>query len=135
MRSSEVAAQAGVNVQTLRYYERRGLLPEPERLQSGYRSYGPESVRVIRFIKGAQSLGFTLKETDELLELAAGGPEGCDTARELATEKLTQLENKIANLSAMRDSLRQLVNTCERSRSRRVCPLVDALDEREDRHG
>ena len=75
MRTAEVAATAGVNVQTLRYYERRGLLPAPERLGSGYRSYTPEAVRVVRFVKRSQQLGFTLDEIGSLLELAAGGPE------------------------------------------------------------
>ncbi|MGH9075039.1 MAG: MerR family transcriptional regulator, partial [Acidimicrobiales bacterium] len=74
MRSSEVAVAAGVNVQTLRYYERRGLLSEPDRLGSGYRAYGPEAVRVVRFVKRAQALGFSLEEVESLLELAAGGP-------------------------------------------------------------
>lgn len=129
MRSSQVAAQAGVNVQTLRYYERRGLLPEPDRLESGYRSYGTDAVRTVRFVKSAQRLGFSLEEIDSLLELAAGGPDNCDAAKKLATEKLAQLEEKIASLTAMRDSLRQLVATCDLSRSRRVCPLLDAIEE------
>jgi Hg(II)-responsive transcriptional regulator len=129
MRSSQVAAEAGVNVQTLRYYERRGLLPEPDRLESGYRSYGAEAVSTVRFVKSAQQLGFTLEEINSLLDLAAGGPDSCDAAKTLAGEKLAQLEHKIAHLAAMRDSLRQLVATCGRSRSRRVCPLLDALEE------
>jgi Hg(II)-responsive transcriptional regulator len=129
MRSSQVAAQAGVNVQTLRYYERRGLLPQPDRLDSGYRSYGTDAVRTVRFVKSAQQLGFSLEEVDSLLHLAAGGPDNCDAAQILANEKLAQLEHKIANLTAMRDSLRQLVGTCSRSRSKRVCPLLDAIED------
>lgn len=129
MRSSQVATQAGVNVQTLRYYERRGLLPAPDRLESGYRSYGTDAVRTVRFVKSAQQLGFSLEEIDSLLDLAAGGPDNCDAAKTLATEKLTQLEQKIASLTVMRDSLRQLVATCSRSRGKRVCPLLDAIEE------
>ena len=129
MRSSQVAAEAGVNVQTLRYYERRGLLPEPDRLESGYRAYGTDAVRTIRFVKSAQQLGFSLEEIDALLDLAAGGPANCDAAKTLATEKLDHLEEKIASLSAMRDSLRRLVATCERSRGKRECPMLDALDD------
>ena len=68
MRSAQVAAEAGVNVQTLRYYERRGLLAEPDRLDSGYRAYGPEAVRVVLFVKSAQLLGFSLEEIESLLE-------------------------------------------------------------------
>ena len=74
MRSAQVAAEAGVNLQTLRYYERRGLLPEPPRLESGYRAYHPNAVRTVRFVKTAQRLGFTLEEIESLLDLAAGGP-------------------------------------------------------------
>jgi Hg(II)-responsive transcriptional regulator len=129
MRSSQVADQAGVNVQTLRYYERRGLLPEPERSGSGYRSYDTQAVRTVRFVKRAQTLGFTLEEIESLLELAAGGPESCDAAKELAGEKIAQLERKIADLTAMRDSLRQLVATCRRSPSRRLCPLLEAIED------
>jgi Hg(II)-responsive transcriptional regulator len=127
MRSSQAAAQAGVNVQTLRYYERCGLLPEPARLDSGYRSYGIEAVRTVRFVKRAQQLGFSLEEIGSLLDLAAGGPDSCDAARSIATEKLAQLERKITDLCAMRDSLRQLAATCDRDRGRRVCPLLDAI--------
>lgn len=132
MRSSQVAAEAGVNVETLRYYERRGLLAEPERSESGYRFYQPGAVRTVRFVKRAQTLGFTLEEVDSLLHLAQGGPEGCDAARSLATEKLAQLERKMADLAAMCDSLRRLVATCDRTPSRRECPLLDAMGEGAD---
>ena len=128
MRSSEVAEKAGVNVQTLRYYERRGLLAEPERSLSGYRSYSTEAVRTVRFVKRAQQLGFSLEEIDILLDLASGGPDGCEAAKSLATEKLAQLEEKIAHLGAMRDSLRQLVATCDQARDQRLCPLLDAIE-------
>jgi MerR family transcriptional regulator, mercuric resistance operon regulatory protein len=74
MRSSQVAAEAGVNIQTLRYYERRGLLPEPDRRDSAYRDYDARAVRTVRFVKRAQQLGFSLEDIDCLLELAAGGP-------------------------------------------------------------
>ena len=127
MRSAELAAAANVNIQTLRYYERRGLLPEPGRLASGYRDYGPDSVRTVRFIKRAQQLGFSLEEIAQLLDLADGGPENCDATRALATEKLAELEAKIASLSAMRDALLQLVATCERPRSTRQCPILTAI--------
>ena len=120
-----MAAQAGVNVQTLRYYERRGLLPEPDRLESGYRSYGREAVRTVRFVKRAQRLGFTLEEVETLLQLAARGPRSCAKARQLAAEKLADLEERIAALEAMRSSLSQLVATC--GRPRRECPLLEAM--------
>ena len=103
-----------MNVQTLRYYERRGILPEPQRSASGYRSYDDQAVRTVRFAKGAQQLGFSLEEIGSLLELAVGGPRNCDAAKKVATAKIGRLEAKIARLAAMRDSLRQLVATCDR---------------------
>jgi Hg(II)-responsive transcriptional regulator len=127
MRTGEVAAQAGVNVQTLRYYERRGLLPEPARRESGYRVYGPDAVRRVRFIKRAQELGFGLAEAESLLALAAGGPESCDAARQLAEDKILELERRLADLEAMRDSLRKLAATCAKPRVERECPLLQAI--------
>jgi len=93
IRIGEVAARAGVNVQTLRYYERRGLLKPPARRPSGYREYSPDAVRVVRFIKRAQQLGFTLDETGELLRLRT--------------------------LRAMRRALQVLVDSCRRDASTR----------------
>jgi DNA-binding transcriptional MerR regulator len=100
------------------------LLPEPERTGAGYRAYSPDAVRVVRFVKRAQELGFTLAEVEELLELADGGPEGCDAARGLATSKIVDLQARIDDLRAMQDALTRLVHTCERPRARRECPLL-----------
>ena len=127
MRSAEVATEAGVNVQTLRYYERRGLLAAPARLRSGYRNYRPETVRIVRFVKQAQQLGFSLEEIETLLGLATGGPASCDVAEALALEKIAALDKKIATLVTMRESLCRLVTTCERPRHRRECPLLTAI--------
>ncbi len=127
MRTAQIADEAGVNVETLRYYERRGLLPQPERLDSGYRVWGPDAVRIVRFVKRAQRLGFTLREIDSLLELAAGGPESCDAARSLANEKIGELDRKLGELSAMRDSLLRLVDSCARPQAQRECPLLHAF--------
>jgi Hg(II)-responsive transcriptional regulator len=132
MRTSQVAEQAGVNVQTLRYYERRGLLPEPPRGESGYRVYGPDVVRRVRFVKRAQELGFGLSDAESLLALAAGGPESCEAARELAATKVAELDRRIADLVAMRDSLERLVATCLRPRAERECPLLHSIEEAAD---
>jgi DNA-binding transcriptional MerR regulator len=134
MRTAQVAIEAGVNTQTLRYYERVGLLPEPERLDSGYRAWGAETVRIVRFVKRAQRLGFTLREIESLLELAGGGPENCDAARDLAAQKIAELDEKLAALSAMRESLVQLVDSCGRPRAQRDCPLLHEFA-REDELG
>jgi Hg(II)-responsive transcriptional regulator len=132
MRTGEVAERAGVNVQTLRYYERRGLLPEPARGESGYRVYGPDAVSTVRFVKRAQELGFALRDAQALLALAAGGPESCDAARELADEKIAELDRRIADLHAMRDSLGRLVATCAKPRAERECPLLHSIQEAAD---
>ncbi len=89
MRTAQVAELAGVNTQTLRYYERRGLLPNPERTRAGYRDYGPDAVRTVRFVKRSQELGFTLTEIETLLVLADGGPDSCEATQHLATEKIS----------------------------------------------
>lgn len=128
MHTAQVARQAGVNTQTLRYYERRGLLPDPGRTGSGYRSYGPDAVRIVRFVKRAQHLGFTLTEIETLLDLADGGPDNCEVTRRLATEKIAELDQKIADLQAMRASVDRLAATCVRPRAARDCPLLHSLD-------
>lgn len=128
MRTAQAARQAGVNTQTLRYYERRGLLPDPGRTTAGYRVYGPDAVRIVRFVKRAQELGFTLSEIEALLDLADGGPDSCDTTQQLAIEKITELDGKITHLQAMRASLARLADTCTRPRPYRDCPLLHSLD-------
>jgi len=119
--------EAGVNVQTLRYYERRGLLPEPPRRDSGYRSYGAGSVAAVRFIKRAQEVGFTLSEVEMLLHLAQGGPANCEAVRELAHQKVLDLDRRMESLQAMRASLERLVETCDRPKRGRECPLIETL--------
>ncbi|MFE3757037.1 MerR family DNA-binding protein [Nocardia tengchongensis] len=131
MRSGELAAQAGVNAQTLRYYERRGLLTPPPRSASGYRSYPDEAVTSVRFIKRAQDLGFSLDEIEELLDLADGGPEDCDSARALARNRVAQLAERIADLQRMQRSLTELIATCQRPREQRSCPILTSLQEGE----
>lgn len=128
MRTREVANLAGVNTQTLRYYERRGLLAEPPRSAAGYRDYPSSAVGLLRFVKRAQELGFSLAEAEELLALADGGPDSCDAARALARSHIAELDRKIADLQRMRTSLGALVATCERSRAERSCPLLDAIE-------
>jgi DNA-binding transcriptional MerR regulator len=124
MRIGQVAGATGVTVEALRFYERRGLLPAPARTGSGYRVYPPEVVAVVRFVKHSQQLGFTLDDIDGMLHLAAGGPDSCDTVRDLAQEKLDQIIEKITRLEAMRAALEQLVDTCQRPRQDRRCPLL-----------
>ena len=128
MRTHEVADRAGVNAQTLRYYERRGLLSPPPRSPAGYRDYPPTVVGVLRFVKQSQQLGFTLTEVEELLALAAGGPDNCDSARTLAETHLRELDGKITELRRMRTALRDLVDTCDRPQADRSCPLLETIE-------
>ena len=123
MRTSEVATQAQVNTQTLRYYERRGLLPEPERTSCGYRAYTLDAVRVVRFVNRAQQLGFTLDDIEDLLHLADGGPASCEEARTMARARIVDLQQRIDELAGMRDVLTQLVDTCDQPRAERECPI------------
>lgn len=106
MRTGEVARAAGVNVQTLRYYERRGLLPQPARSNGGHRAYPPEAVTTLRVIKAAQRLGFTLNEVSELLEVGRhhhGKPR--PGLQERARAKLDEIEARIADLHTIRQAL------------------------------
>lgn len=124
MRSSEVATKAQVNVQTLRYYERRGLLAEPQRTSSGYRVYTPDAVQVVRFVKRAQQLGFTLDDIEDLLHLADGGPDSCQEAKAMARSRIADLQRRIEELAGMRDALARLVDTCDQPRRKRDCPIL-----------
>jgi Hg(II)-responsive transcriptional regulator len=129
LRTGEVAAQAGVNVQTLRYYERRGLLREPERRPSGYREYPQDTVQLIRFIKRAQDLGFTLLEVEELLSLRDEHPNSCSEVRAAAEAKIDGIEQKLRQLRAMKRALGLLVASCAEVDGTRQCPILEALDD------
>lgn len=129
MRIGEVAAQAGVNVETLRYYERRGLLGAPLRLPSGYREYAAETVAVIRFVKRAQELGFTLDEVDELLKLRSDKEGRCADVRAAASTKIDDIDSKLRHLRAMKHALAVLVRSCAKEGAARHCPILEALDD------
>lgn len=111
LRTGQVADAAGVNIQTLRYYERRGLLAKPDRSLGGHRIYRPETVTVLRVIKAAQRLGFTLEEVAELLETGAArsGPHAAGL-RAKAAAKLADVEARIADLVTIRDALAEAVD-------------------------
>ena len=128
LRTGEVAARAGVNIQTLRYYERRGILRDPRRTSSGYREYPAETVRVIRFVKRAQDLGFTLGETKDLLRLREGRGRSRERVRARATAKLRDIDEKIRDLNAVRGALTVLLDSC-RCAGTPECPILEALDD------
>jgi MerR family mercuric resistance operon transcriptional regulator len=127
MRIGTAAEQAGVNVQTLRYYERRGLLPRPPRHTSGYREFPDDAVRIVRFIKRAQDLGFTLDEIEELLRLRQDKRRDRARIRSVAERRVRQIDQKIAELRAMKRALSHLVHCCEEG-STLQCPIIETLD-------
>jgi MerR family mercuric resistance operon transcriptional regulator len=127
---TETAREAGVNTQTLRYYERRGLLPKPARRGSGYREYSNEAVRIVRFIKRAQELGFSLAEIEELVRLRGVRRGERQKVRAIAERRIQEIDRKIAHLESMRAALDQLVESCHRGGAAE-CPIIDALNEAE----
>ncbi|RMG25321.1 MAG: MerR family transcriptional regulator [Methanobacteriota archaeon] len=127
----KLAKLAGVNVETIRYYERIGVLPRPVRRESGYRMYSEEDVRRINFIKHAQQLGFSLKEIKELLELRIDARTSCDQVRIQAEEKIKMVKQKIATLRRIEAVLNELVSACRSKQLTEDCPILAAL-EKED---
>lgn len=132
MQIGELAEQADVNVQTVRYYERRGLLPEPDRTRSGYRSYDDHDLLRLRFILRAKGLGFTLSEVDELLALRVDPRRTADDVRERALEKIADTDAKIRDLEAIRAALERLVDVCDAHGSPEECALMHAIGADED---
>jgi MerR family mercuric resistance operon transcriptional regulator len=123
----EVAEAAGVNVETLRYYERRGILRAPRRSRAGYRQFPPETVQVVRFIKRAQALGFTLEEIVELLALRRPRAGRCAEVHLAAHAKVSQIDEKIRHLVAIRTALATLADACAANATDLRCPLIEAL--------
>lgn len=122
-----VAKRVGVAIDTIRYYEREGLLPEPERRASGYRSYDEGAVRQLRFIRRAKDLGFTLEEIRDLLALSADRHRGVKAVKQRAEQRLAAIDARIAELTRVRDGLEQLVDACPGHGSPDQCPILRAL--------
>lgn len=133
----QVAKGVEVNIETIRYYERQGLIPLPPRRESGYRQYPEDIVNRVRFIKRAQELGFSLKEVAELLSLRVGPNTTCGDVKKVADGKITEIEGKIQSLKRMRDALMRLVETCEENRQAEECPILWEFgnDKKEVDHG
>ena len=119
------AKAAGVNVETIRFYQRRGLLPEPDRLHGSIRRYGRADVARVKFVKSAQRLGFSLDEITELLKLEDGTH--CDEAAELAAMRLADVRDRLADLTRMEAALSKLVDECNAHHGNVSCPLITAL--------
>lgn len=127
LRTAEVAEQAGVNVETLRFYERKGILPEPPRRASGYREYPLETVERVRFIKRAQELGFSLREVQDLLDLRQTERAKAGRVRKVAEAKLEEIALKIQDLEAMKQSLTELLCACDGQKPIASCPIIETL--------
>jgi MerR family mercuric resistance operon transcriptional regulator len=130
LRTGEVATQAGVSIATLRYYERRGLIPPPSRTSSGYRAFEPETVRTVRLIKRAQALGFTLKEIHHLLSICLSHGT-CADLHEAARAKVDDLDHQIRSLSGKREALGELLTDCPRDTAAPAtdCPILEQLEQ------
>jgi MerR family mercuric resistance operon transcriptional regulator len=115
----------GVNIETIRYYERIGLLPEPDRTPAGYRQYGPEHLRRLSFIRKGRDLGFQIEDIRALLRLAEHPETPCQDADRMAAAHLVEVERKIAELGRLRDALREMTDCCADTVAE--CRIIDAL--------
>ena len=125
-----LAQAAGVGVETVRFYERKGLLAEPPRTPSGYRQYPSDVVDRLRFIRRAQGLGFALREISELLDLRVDEVAACGPVEAQAREKLEQVAGKIEELRRLEMALKRLVRACQAREPTSDCPILGELEER-----
>jgi MerR family mercuric resistance operon transcriptional regulator len=127
MTISQVARLAGVGVETVRFYEREGLLDQPARPDTGYRQYSLDVVKRIQFIKRAKELGFSLKEIGELLTLSVEPTSSCAEVKRQAEAKIAEIEGKIVDLLRMKHALGHIAERCSGDGPRERCPILDAL--------
>jgi DNA-binding transcriptional MerR regulator len=130
MKIGQVAKEAQVNIQTLRYYERVGMIEPDSRDASGYRAYGKDAVKRVHFIKKAQALGFTLTEIKELLALRGNSAQGRTLARKKATEKLAVIRKRILDLKSLEKTLQGLIKDCKRGSLNGPCPILEKMEGR-----
>ncbi len=128
MTIGQVAREAGIGIETIRFYEREGLLERPARRQSGYRQFEPEAVSRLRFIKQAQRLGFTLREVRELLALKLDPTAKRSQLRERALAKVADIDQRINDLKRMKKSLAPLIKACDGKGTLEGCPILNAIE-------
>jgi MerR family copper efflux transcriptional regulator len=128
LKIGEVAERGGVNLQTIRYYEREKLLPEPPRLASGYRVYPDDTVKRVRFIKRAQEIGFTLAEIRELLAIRIDADRDSSEVRAIAQAKISDIEGKIRTLQQMKQALGRMTQRCSGCGPANECPILESID-------
>ncbi len=126
----QVAKQSGVSVETVRYYEKEGLLEVPERKESGYRQFKGDTIARLSFIQQAKKLGFSLKEIGELLSITSDANTVCNDVKQLSQDKLVDIEKKIKMLQQMRKSLKKLIDVCPGQAPINDCPILDALQKK-----
>lgn len=126
--TGQVAKAAGVNIQTIRFYEREGILAAPRRSRAGYRQYTEDTVRLLSFIKRSQELGFTLKEAKELLKFRSVGLQKREAVRAAAESKVRDIDTRIEDLTRIRAALAALVSTCACQGMKPECPILEALE-------
>ncbi|MFZ5479493.1 MAG: MerR family DNA-binding protein [Myxococcota bacterium] len=123
----QLAREAGVNVETIRYYERIGIIRQPEAPAEGWRTYDDTTLRVVRFVKRAQALGLGLDDARALLDLRNDGGD-CSSVRSIARAKLEEIEAKLRELTALRDALRSVADTCPGAGPTSGCPVLDLVE-------
>lgn len=129
MTIGRLARAAGVHVETIRYYQRLGLLGSPARPPGGVRHYAESDLSRLRFIRRAQALGFSLAEVRRLMRLE--DPHSCGAARALAAEKLALVQSRLADLARLRSVLSKLIVSCDRRRGKVACPIIESLARRD----
>jgi MerR family mercuric resistance operon transcriptional regulator len=124
---SNAAKEIGISIETIRYYERTGLISQPKKPLSGYRTYNNEAISKLYFIKRAKLLGFSLNEISEIIKLGAGS---CEETKELATQKLENIKMKIDALQAISKTLEELIEACEANTQYKGCPIISAISKK-----
>lgn len=129
-KTSELANKAGVNKETVRFYEKKGLLSEPVRTEAGYRQFSQKDIERLVFIKNAKELGFSLSEIKELLAIADGDIYKCSDVRQIAESKLDHINNQLKHLNKLKRTLTKLVTECQRAKTIKDCPIIESLSKR-----
>ena len=127
MKIGELASAAGVNIETIRYYERQRLLPAPHRTESGYRQFDSGTLARVGFIKHAQDLGFSLSEIKDLIRIQDSPAGDCSTVRDLALQKITDIDRKVNQLISMREMLERAASACPGSGPVAFCTILNAI--------
>jgi len=128
LRIGHVAKESGIGIETIRFYERNGLIEEPPRRESGYREYSQEIIPRLRFIKRAKELGFSLREIGEILSMRSRGHARCKDVKVHAEQKLSDIESKIRDLKKMRKAILSLKGRCSDAASLKECPILHSLE-------